>query len=208
VISDNHLNSTESGIEDIHQKRLLAAKRNEYYSYGSEYNGFGGLNLHTELSHFGMGREANPGDKLTVEGSVKASENFKSEDENPDTMFIPSGRTATLKDEIVNDQSDPKDYAVRLDPHEYEFFSSNLSIDDRNRLIHVIGEQIKMVVNFKEIYPKQQIVIYNFDSGGTMGVDVYGKRIYNISPNCFLRLYVTKSRRIIAEQEQVCKFIW
>jgi len=209
AISDNYLNSAESGIVDIHQKRLLATKRNEYYSYGSEYNGFGGLNFHTELSHFGMGREANGGDKLTVEGSVKASENFKSEDENPDTLFIPNGRTASLKDEIVNDQSDPKDYAVRLDPHEYEFSSSNLSIDDRNRLIHVIGEQIKMVVNFKEIYPKQQIVIYNFDNGGgTMGVDVYGKRIYNISPGCFLRLYVTKSRRIIAEQEQNCKFIW
>ncbi|WP_213279979.1 pyocin knob domain-containing protein [Chryseobacterium indologenes] len=209
AISDNYLNSAESGIVDIHQKRLLATKRKEYYSYGSEYNGFGGLNFHTELSHFGMGREANGGDKLTVEGSVKASENFKSEDENPDTMFIPNGRTASLKDEIVNDQSDPKDYAVRLDPHEYEFSSSNLSIDDRNRLIHIIGEQAKMVVNFKEIYPKQQIVIYNFDNGGgTMGVDVYGKRIYNISPGCFLRLYVTNSRRVIAEQEQNCKFIW
>ncbi|MBB6330928.1 hypothetical protein HNP24_001878 [Chryseobacterium sediminis] len=209
MISDNHLNSSESGIVDIHQKRFLATKRKEYYSYGSEYDGLGGLNFHIESARFGMGRGANDSDKLAVKGSVKASENFKSEDENPDTMFIPNGRTATLKDEIVNDQSDPKDYAVRLDPHEYEFSSSNLSIDDRNRLIHIIGEQIKMVVNFKEIYPKQQIVIYNFDNGGgTMGVDVYGKRIYNISPGCFLRLYVTKSRRIIAEQEQNCKFIW
>lgn len=209
MISDNHLNSAESGIVDVHQKRLVAAKRNEYYSYGSEYNGLGGLNFHMESSRFGMGRDANDSDKLAVKGSIKASGNFKSEDENPDTMFIPNGRTASLKDEIVNDQSDPNDYAVRLDPHEYEFSSSNLSIDDRNRLIHVIGEQIKMVVNFKEIYPKQQIVIYNFDyGGGTMGVDVYGKRIYNISPGCFLRLYVTKSKRVIAEQEQNCKFIW
>ncbi|CAD0219775.1 pyocin knob domain-containing protein [Chryseobacterium sp. D764] len=208
VISDNHLNSDESGIVDIHQKRFLATKRKEYYSYGSEYDGLGGLNFHIESTRFGMGRGANDSDKLAVKGSIKASENFKSEDENPDTMFIPNGRTSSLRDEIVNDQSDPKNYAVRLDPHEYEFSSSNLSIDDRNRLIHVIGEQIKMVVNFKEIYPKQQIVIYNFDNGGTMGVDVYGKRIYNISPNCFLRLYVTKSGRIIAEQEQNCKFIW
>lgn len=112
----------------------------------------------------------------------------------------------TFIDEIINDQSD---YAIRLDPHEYEIDSSgSLDIDDRNRLIHIIGEQIKMSVNFKEIYPKQQIVIYNFDQGGTMAVKVYGKTIYNIKPGCFIRLYVTKSRRVIVERDQPNAFIW
>ncbi|UKB81225.1 pyocin knob domain-containing protein [Chryseobacterium sp. MEBOG07] len=200
----------ESGVIDFKWKALVAAKRKEYYCYGSEHDGWSGLNYHGESKLFGMGRESNKYDKLTVEGSVKASKNFKSEEENPDTMFIPNGRTATLKDEIINDQSDPDNYAVRLDPHEYEFASSgNLYIDDRNRLLHIIGEKTKMVASFKEIYPKQQIVIYNFDSGGgTMGVDIYGKRVYNISAGCSLRLYVTRSRRVIAEQEQKSKFIW
>jgi len=142
-----------------------------------------------------------------VDGSVKASKNFKSEEERPDTIFIPNGNVASLRDEIVNDESE---YAVRLDPHEYEIDPSGyLDVDDRNRLIHIVGEQVKMVVNFKEIYPKQQIVIYNFDKyGGTMAVKIYDKDIYNIPGGSFLRLYVTKSRRVIAERSSPCGFVW
>jgi hypothetical protein len=142
-----------------------------------------------------MGRDANDADKLSVSGSVKASDNFKSEDEDPNTVFIPDGRVASLKDEIVNDQSDSKYYALRLDPHEYNVPAPGyFGVDDKNRLIHIIGEQTEMVVGFKEVYPKQQIVIYNFDyNKGMMGVEIYGKRIYDISPFCFVRLYVTES---------------
>ena len=61
----------------------------------------------------------------------------------------------------------------------------------------------------KKIYPKQQIVIYNFDqSGGTMAVKIQGKTIANINARSFLRLYVTKSLRVIAERQQLCDFIW
>lgn len=209
LISDNHVGS-ESGIIDAKEKRFVATKRKEYYFYGSNFDEPDGLNFHYYTTNFGMGREANEADKLTVKGSVKASENFKSEEENPDTVFIPNGRVATLKDEIVNDQSDPKYYAIRLNPREYRFASSGtLGIADKNRLIHVIGEQVKMTVSFKEIFPKQQIVIYNFDSsGGAMGIEIYGKRVYEVSSGCFVRLYVTESGRVIAEREQPCKFIW
>ena len=205
VIADDYFGG-ESGIVDNQEGRLLAAKSKEYYFYGSKYDQFDGLNFNWERKLFGMGREANKDDKLTVEGSVKASKNFKSEDERPDTIFIPNGKLATLRDEIVNDESD---YAIRLDPHEYEIDPSGyLEVDDRNRLIHVIGEQIKMVVNFREIYPKQQIVIYNFDKyGGTMAVQVHGKTIYNIDSGCFLRLYVTKSLKVIAERQQPSEFV-
>lgn len=66
-----------------------------------------------------------------------------------------------------------------------------------------------MTVDFKRIYPKQQIVIYNFDqSGGTMAVKIQGKLIANLSARCFLRLYVTKSLRVIAERQQPCDFVW
>jgi hypothetical protein len=205
VIADDYFGE-ESGIIDNKEGRLVAAKRKDYYFYGSKYDEFDGLNFHWERKLFGMGREANDTDKLTVEGSIKASKNFKSEDEKPDTIFIPNGQLATLRDEIIND----KDYAIRLDPHEYEIGSSGyLEVDDRNRLIHIIGEQVKMVVNFRKIYPKQQIVIYNFDkSGGTMAVQVQGKTIYNINPGCFLRLYVTKSLRVIAERQQPSEIVW
>ncbi|MDF2934209.1 MAG: hypothetical protein K0R36_3540 [Chryseobacterium sp.] len=205
VIADDYFGG-ESGIIDNQQSRLVATKRKEYYFYGSEYDRFDGLNFHWDRKLFGMGREANDNDKLTVEGSVKASQNFKSEDEKPDTIFIPNGSLATLRDEIINDESD---YAVRLDPHEYEIDSNTLlQVDDRNRLIHIIGEQIEMGVNFNKIYPKQQIVIYNFDQkGNSMEVQIYGKTIYNIEPRCFLRLYVTKSLRVIAERQQPCDVI-
>ena len=206
LIADDYFGG-ESGMIDRSYDRFVSAKQEGYYKYGSRYGTFDGLNFNFESRLFGMGRESNKEDKLTVEGSVKASKNFKSEEERPDTIFIPNGNVASLKDEIVNDESE---YAIRLDPHEYEIDPSGyLDVDDRNRLIHIIGEQVKMVVNFKEIYPKQQIVIYNFDkSGGAMTVKIYGKNIYNIEPGSFLRLYVTRSRRVIAERQLPCEFVW
>ncbi|GEN75321.1 pyocin knob domain-containing protein [Chryseobacterium hagamense] len=124
-----------------------------------------------------------------------------------DEVFVGDGSTAQLRDEIVNDESE---YAIRLDPHHYEIDSSgNLEVNDRNRLIHIIGEEIKMSVNFKEIYPKQQIVIYNFDQKDyPMTVLVQGKPVYSVKPGAFLRLYVTKSLRVIAESQLPCEFIW
>ncbi|GEJ45833.1 pyocin knob domain-containing protein [Chryseobacterium sp. ON_d1] len=206
VIADDYFGG-ESGIIDSKEGKQVATKRKEYYCYGSKKSDFDGLNYHWGIQNFGMGRKANDADKLVVEGSIKASENFKSNDENPDTIFIPNGKVADLRDEIVNDKSD---YTIRLDPHEYQIDSSGLlEVDDRNRLIHIIGEQIKMAVNFKEIYPKQQIVIYNFDKyGAPMEVRIYNKPIYNIKPGCFVRLYITELRRVIAEREQPCDFVW
>jgi len=206
AITDGILDN-ESGLTDLNEKNLVSAKRGYYYKYGSSSKEFEGLNYEYKKQKFGLGREINDTDKLTVEGSVKASKNFKSEGEKPDTLFIPNGELASLRDEIVNDQSD---YAIRLDPHEYEIDpSGSLEVDDRNRLIHIIGEQVKMTVNFRRIYPKQQIVIYNFDqNGATMTVKIQGKTIANINARGFLRLYVTKSLRVIAERQQPCDFIW
>ncbi|MFL9833737.1 pyocin knob domain-containing protein [Chryseobacterium terrae] len=196
----------DSGMIDNNQERFVAGKLNNYYKYGSRAGIFDGLNFNLDTTFFGMGRESNKDDKLTVDGSVKASKNFKSEEQRPDTMFIPDGRTANLRDEIINDQSE---YSIRLDPHEYVIDASGvLELDDRNRLIHIIGEQVKMVVNFKKIHPKQQIVIYNFDKGGgTMAVKIQGKPVYDIKPNCCLRLYVTRSLRVIAERDQPTSII-
>lgn len=207
MISDDHFGG-ESGIIDNKQRRFVAAKIGEYYKYGSgDKDGLEGINYHLEKKNIGIGGDADSKNKVRVQGCVKALENFRSKDERPDTIFIPNGETATLRDEIINDESE---YAIRLDPHEYEIDpSGSLEIDDRNRLIHVIGEQIKMVVDFRKIYPKQQIVIYNFDqNGGTMAVKIQGKTIASLSARCFLRLYVTKSSRVIAERQQPCEFVW
>jgi len=205
VIADDYYGG-ESGMIDNTYERFVSAKQNEYYKYGSYYGKFEGLNFNFNTNLFGMGREASKYDKLAVEGSVKASGNFKSEEEKPDTIFIPNGKTADLRDEIINDESD---YAIRLDPHEYLLDSfSFLEVNDRNRLIHIIGDYVKMVVNFKEVYPKQQIVIYNFDPKNSMEVQIQGKMIYYIDPGCFLRLYVPKSLRVIAERQQPCDKVW
>lgn len=207
MISDDHFGG-ESGIIDNKQRAFVAAKIGEYYKYGSSNkDGLEGINYHLEKKNIGIGGDADSKNKVRVQGCVKALENFRSKDERPDTIFIPNGETATLRDEIINDESD---YAIRLDPHEYEIDpSGSLEVDDRNRLIHVIGEQIKMVVDFRKIYPKQQIVIYNFDqNGGTMAVKIQGKTIANISSRAFLRLYVTRSLRVIAERQQPCEFVW
>ncbi|MGN7863280.1 pyocin knob domain-containing protein [Chryseobacterium sp. 22458] len=210
VIADNHTGNGESGIIDANLKKFVATKRKEYYFYGSDFgtnNDFEGLNYHWKWKRFGMGRKANENDKLTVEGSVKAGGNFKSDDENPNTVFIPNGKVANLTDEIINDEAD---YTIRLDPHEYEFGSSSyLDIGDRNRLIHVIGNYVKMTVNFKEIFPKQQIVIYNFsEDGNPMAIRLYDQTIYKVNSGCLLRLYVTRSLRVIAEREQPIEMIW
>lgn len=204
VIADDYFGG-DSGIVDRNQERFLAVKRNEYYIYGSRHDEFDGLNYNTERRNFGMGRDVNDMDKLTVEGSVKASKNFKSESEKPDTIFIPDGNIASLTDEIINDQSG---YAVRLDPHEYYIpAGSALKLDDRNRLIHIIGQETKMSVDFMKVHPKQQIVIYNFDqAGGNITVMILGKPIATIPASCFIRLYVTKSLRVIMEKEQSCKY--
>lgn len=208
VLADDYFGG-ESGIIDNQMTRLLAAKYNRYYFYGSEYGKFDGLNFEYKSTLFGMGMPSNGIDKLVVNGSVKALRNFKSEEERPDTMFIPNGETAGLRDEIINDESE---YAIRLDPHEYEIdLSGYLDVNDRNRLIHIIGEHAKgeMIVNFREIYPKQQIVIYNFDQNGrTMEVRIQGNKIYYVENRCFLRLYVTSSLRVIAERQQPCDMIW
>jgi hypothetical protein len=206
VIADGYLGG-ESGIIDNQRGRSLATKIKEYYFYGSEYGKFDGLNFHCKSTHFGIGREVNDNDKLTVDGSVKASKNFKSEDERSDTIFIPNGNVASLRDEIINDEAE---YAIRLDPHEYVMDSySDLVVDDRNRLIHIIGQYTKMFVDFKTIYPKQQIVIYNFDQhDGSMEVKIQGKTIYYIEPRGFVRFYVTNSLRVIAERQQPCEFVW
>ncbi|MEA1848037.1 pyocin knob domain-containing protein [Chryseobacterium sp. MHB01] len=208
VLADNYFGG-ESGIIDNQTTRLLAAKQNEYYFYGSGYDNFDGLNFECKYSLFGMGMPSNGKDKLVVKGSVKALNNFKSDKERPDTLFIPNGEIADLRDEIINDESE---YAIRLDPHEYEIDQSGyLELNDRNRLIHIIGEYSKdmMVVNLREIYPKQQIVIYNFDhTGNGMEVRIQGNKVYNIESRCFLRLYVTNSLRVIAERLQPCDMIW
>jgi hypothetical protein len=143
--------------------------------------------------------------RVIVEDYVKAQNNFMSANEEPDTMFIPDGNTATLRDEIIND-----DYQIRLNPHEYNVDGSGyLEIIDRNRLIHVIGEQIKMVVNLKEVFSKQEFVIYNFDpAGNSMTIQVQGNNVASIDPGCFRRFYVTEALRVIAEREQPCDFIW
>ncbi|WP_449387010.1 hypothetical protein [Chryseobacterium lineare] len=206
VIADNYFGD-ESGIIDNQRGRSLVTKIKEYYFYGSMNGGFDGLNFNSESELFGMGTEANDTDKLTVQGSVKATKNFKSEEERADTVFIPNGNVANLRDEIINDESE---YAIRLDPHEYVMDSySELVVDDRNRLIHIIGEYTKMFVDFKNIYPKQQIVIYNFDQNdGSMEVKIQGKPIYYIEPRCFIRLYVTRSLRVIVERLQPCQVVW
>lgn len=206
VIADNYFGD-ESGIIDNQENRSLVTKIKEYYFYGSQYGKFDGLNFNGKSTFFGMGTAANDTDKLTVQGSVKATKNFKSEEEKADTVFIPNGNVANLRDEIINDESE---YAIRLDPHEYVMDSySELVVDDRNRLIHIIGEYTKMFVDFKNIYPKQQIVIYNFDQNdGSMEVKIQGKPIYYIEPRCFIRLYVTRSLRVIVERLQPCQVVW
>ncbi len=205
VIADDYFGG-ESGIIDHQTTRLLAAKRGPYYFYGSENGNFDGLNFECKNSTFGMGMQPDSKNKLIVNGSVKAFRNFRSEEERPDTLFIPNGETADLRDEIINDESD---YAIRLDPHEYEIESEYLEVRDRNRLIHVIGQRSKMIVDFTEIFPKQHIVIYNFDEyGGTLEVRIQGNTIYHVESRCFLKLYVTRSLRVIAERQQPCDMIW
>lgn len=203
MLSDDKIGG-ESGLIDIHQKAFIAGKIGEYYKYGSSIDGLEGINYDLGKKNIGIGGDIDS-NKVRVEGCVKAIGNFKSEEEKPDTMFIPDGQIATLRDEIVNAK-----YAIRLNPHEYGIDAySTLDVDDRNRLIHIVADQVDMRVNFNKIYPKQQIVIYNFDQKGNgLEVQINGKTIYYIEQHCFLRLYITNSLRVIAERQQPCDFVW
>lgn len=202
VVDEYH--GGDSGIYDENEETYLVALHDEYYKYSSGYFDWEGINFNKKWKKIGIGSEANDKDKVYVSGSVKATKNFKSENEDPQSLFIPDGSIAQLKYEVINE-----DKEIRLNPREYYLDSySFLEIDDRHRLIHIMGEYVKMAVNFKEIYPKQQIVIYNFDPKSSMEVLIQGIRIYTIKPNCFLRLYVTKSLRVIAETQQPCEMVW
>lgn len=204
MIVDNS-SSGESGIYNENDKFYLAVLKDKHYKYSSRANGWEGINFNRGSHKIGIGIEADYENKVFVDGTVKALGNFKSENEDPQSLFIPDGSIAQLKYEVINE-----DKEIRLDPKEY-YVNSNgaLVVNDKNRLIHIIGEEIKMVVDFKEIYPKQQIVIYNFDPKGySMAVLIQGQTRYNIEPGCFLRLYVTKSLRVIAEKQLPCEYIW
>lgn len=143
-------------------------------------------------------------ESLRITKGVKALGNFLSENEEPDKIFIPDGTLADLSEEVTNDNGE-----IRVRPKEYNIDgSSHLSVDDKNRFIHIIGEVIKPVVELLAIHPKQEYTFYNFSPDDTdMDVVFGGTPIFAVPPNCSRKIYVTDNLRIILRDSQVCAFV-
>ncbi len=107
----DHYHGGESGIYNEKDEFYLAVLQDEYYKYSSSYKGWEGINFNRGNKNIGIGTPADDSHKVNVAGSVyagdfvKAANNFKSEYEEPNTLFIPDGSLSRLDDEIINEDS-------------------------------------------------------------------------------------------------------
>lgn len=182
--------SGESGLYDMRNKTMVAGRYGEYNKYGSYYKGYEGLNYHCEKQLFGMGRPANDTDKLTVEGSVKAGGNFKSDNEDPNTLFIADGSLAFLNDEITHE-----DDRMRLSHGMIEQQPGVQYYDSDNRMLAircVYGEHFVLGKCFRG----QRILVLNA-SDNWQGFDIKSAGYsYKIPPYSSIQLFAWDEKTV------------
>ncbi|SMO69792.1 hypothetical protein SAMN06265171_10510 [Chryseobacterium rhizoplanae] len=183
--------SGESGLYDMRNKTMVAGRYGEYNKYGSYYKGYEGLNYHCEKQLFGMGRPANDTDKLTVEGSVKAGGNFKSDNEDPNTLFIADGSLAFLNDEITRE-----DDRMRLSHGMIEQQPGVQYYDSDNRMLVircVYGEQFTLGKCFRG----QRILVINGSDSYGQGFNIESAGYsYKIPPYSSIQLFVWDEKTV------------
>ncbi|WP_426482373.1 hypothetical protein [Chryseobacterium sp. R2ACT005] len=189
MVADEY-NGGESGIYNEQDGFYLAVLEGEYYKYSSRYNGWEGINFNRKSYNIGIGTDANDADKVTVSGSVKATENFKSKDEKPNTLFIPDGSLSYLDDEITNEKS-----RMRLSHGMIEQQPGTQYYDSDNRMLVircVYGEHFVLGKCFRG----QRILVLNA-SDNWQGFDIESAGYsYKIPPYSSIQLFVWDEKTV------------
>lgn len=188
VVDEYH--GGDSGIYNENDEFYLTALQGEYYKYSSRYNGWEGINFNRKNYNIGIGTAANDADKVTVSGSVKATENFKSKDEKPNTLFIPDGSLSYLDDEITNEKS-----RMRLSHGMIEQQPGTQYYDSDNRMLVircVYGEHFVLGKCFRG----QRILVLNA-SDNWQGFDIESAGYsYKIPPYSSIQLFVWDEKTV------------
>ncbi|GEJ44113.1 pyocin knob domain-containing protein [Chryseobacterium sp. ON_d1] len=182
----------ESGIYNENDKLYLAALKDEYYKYSSGYDDWEGINFNRKDHRIGIGRPSNDTDKLTVEGSVKASGNFKSEKEDPNTLFIADGSLAFLNDEITHE-----DDRIRLSHGMIDQQPGVQSYDSENRMLVIRCTDPSEPFILKECFRGQRILILNthYEKPQLFIIEKTGYK-YDIPPYTSVQLFAWDEKTV------------
>jgi len=190
MVADEY-NGGESGIYNEQDGFYLSVLEGEYYKYSSKYKSWEGINFHRKSYNIGIGTDANDADKVTVSGSVKATENFKSKDEKPNTLFIPDGSLSYLDDEIINEDS-----RMRLSHGMIEQQPGVQYYDSDNRMLVircVYGEQFTL----GKVFRGQRILVLNASDSYGQGFDIKSAGYsYKIPPYSSIQLFVWDEKTV------------
>ncbi|WP_288442621.1 hypothetical protein [uncultured Chryseobacterium sp.] len=196
MVADEY-NGGESGIYNEQDGFYLTVLEGEYYKYSSKYKGWEGINFHRKSHNIGIGAPANDSHKVNiagpvyVEGSVKATENFKSKDEKPNTLFIPDGSLSYLDDEIINEDS-----RMRLSHGMIEQQPGIQYYDSDNRMLVIrcmYGEQFTL----GKVFRGQRILVLNASDSYGQGFDIKSAGYsYKIPPYSSIQLFVWDEKTV------------
>ncbi|RQO32941.1 hypothetical protein DBR39_23690 [Chryseobacterium sp. KBW03] len=190
-VVDNH-HGGESGIYNKKDDFYLTVLKDEYYKYSSTYKGWEGINFNRGDYRIGIGTKANGADKVNVSGSVKATENFKSKDEQPNTLFIPNGELAYLDDEITNE-----DNRMRLSHRMIEQQSGVQYYDSDNRMLVIRCTDPNTHFTLGKCFPGQRILILNANEHSAQGFDIKSTGTsYKIKPFTSIQLFVWDEKTV------------
>lgn len=185
IVVDDYVGG-ESGIYNEKDKSYLAVLQDKYYKYSSSYKDWEGINFNLENKNIGIGTEANDVDKVNVLGSVKATENFKSKHEEPNTLFIPDGNLAYLNDEITNE-----DYRMRLSHKMIEQQSGVSHYDSDNRMLVIRCTDPGTPFVLGKCFPGQRILVLNAHDSYAQVFEIKNVGVsYKIKPYSSIQLFV------------------
>lgn len=218
MVADNINNGGESGIYNEKDKYYLVALQDKYYKYSSTYNGWEGINFSRANRNIGIGTQANSSHKVNIAGavnisdslnvgksasignslevggsvgvggSVKALQNFRSANEEPNTLFIPDGSLSYLDDEIVNENSRMRlsHAMIEQEPGVTDYYSESKML-----VIRCTNGKDPFVL--KTCFPGQRILILNTNEIYKQYFEIKETGYsYYIPPNTAIQLFIWK----------------
>ncbi|WP_326984331.1 hypothetical protein VUJ46_07305 [Chryseobacterium sp. MYb264] len=185
IIVDEYFGE-DSGIYDENNEFYLAALQEEYYKYSSRFKSWEGINFHIKSQNIGVGTTANDADKINVSGSVKATKNFKSEEEKPNTLFIPDGNLAFLDDEITNEE-----YRMRLSHRMIEQQPGVYDYNSDNRMLVIRCTDPGTPFLLRRCFKGQRILVLNANDSYAQEFAIRSAGFsYKIQPFTSIQLFV------------------
>lgn len=208
VVDDLH--GGESGIYDENEETYLTVLQDEYYKYSSGYFDWNGINFNKKSKRIGIGTKANNTHKVNISGSlnvsesvdvsgsvnvlgsVKAFKNFKSEYEDPNSLFIADGSLSYLNDEIVNEDS-----RMRLSHTRIEQQSGVYYYGSDSRMLAIRCTDPSSFFSLKECFPGQRILVLNAHPKGAQEFRIESAgQAFKIPPFTSIQLFVWDEKSV------------